>query len=70
MRHSGTVKRFNAIKGYGFIAPDSSSEEIFVHFSAIQTEGYKVLKEGQRVSYVLAQGAKGDSATEVQIIEA
>ena len=47
----GTVKWFNAEKGYGFIANDEGGEDIFVHFSAIQTEGYKTLKEGQKVSF-------------------
>jgi cold shock protein len=65
---TGTVKRFNKIKGYGFITPDGSDKEVFVHFSAIQTEGYKELAAGQRISYVLAQGDRGDFATQVQII--
>jgi cold shock protein len=66
---TGTVKRFNKIKGYGFITPDTSDAEIFVHFSEVQTEGYKELKEGQRVSYQLAQGERGEFATKVIIIE-
>ena len=49
--NNGTVKWFNAEKGYGFIANDEGGEDIFVHFSAIQTEGYKTLKEGQKVSF-------------------
>lgn len=65
----GTVKRFNKIKGYGFITPDTSEAEVFVHFSEVQTEGYKELKEGQRISYVLSHGEKGDFATQVNIIE-
>lgn len=65
---TGTVKRFNKIKGYGFIKPDNSDNEVFVHFSEIQTEGYKELKDGQRVSYELAQGERGEFAKNVVII--
>jgi CspA family cold shock protein len=66
---TGTVKRFNKIKGYGFITSDTNSDEIFVHFSEIQTDGYKELKEGQRVSYILATGDRGTFATQVKIID-
>ena len=65
---TGTVKRFNKIKGYGFITPDHGEDEIFVHFSTVQTTGYKELKEGQRVEYTLAQGERGEFATQVTII--
>ncbi|MBA2711395.1 MAG: cold-shock protein [Tatlockia sp.] len=65
---TGTVIRFNKIKGYGFITPDSSDKEIFVHFSEIKTPGYKELKEGQRVNFVLKQGERGEFATEVVVI--
>jgi CspA family cold shock protein len=65
---TGTVSRFNKIKGYGFITPDEGSNELFVHFSEIQTEGYKELKEGQRISYVLGKGERGEFATQVQLI--
>jgi CspA family cold shock protein len=65
----GTVIRFNKIKGYGFIKSNSESEEIFVHFSEVQTEGYKELTIGQRVSYVLKKGDKGGFATQVQILD-
>lgn len=65
---TGTVKRFNKIKGYGFIKPDNSDTEVFVHFSEIQTEGFKELLEGQRVRYELKKGEKGESATKVQIV--
>lgn len=66
---TGTVKRFNKIKGYGFITPDTVDSEVFVHFSQVQTAGYKELKEGQRVSYILEQSEKGEFATQVKIIE-
>jgi len=65
---TGTVKRFNKIKGYGFIAPDNSDNEVFVHFSQIQSEAYKELKEGQRVSYELEKGERGEFATKVTVI--
>lgn len=66
---TGTVKRFNKIKGYGFITKDSGVGEVFVHFSEVQTAGYKELKEGQRISYILAQGDRGEFATQVTVIE-
>lgn len=65
---TGIVNRFNKIKGYGFITPDAGGAELFVHFSEIKTEGYKELKEGQRVNYVLGTGSRGDFATQVTII--
>lgn len=65
---TGTVNRFNKIKGYGFISPDEGDKEIFVHFSEIQTEGYKELKEGQRIRYTLKQGERGEFATAVNLI--
>lgn len=66
---TGTVKRFNKIKGYGFITPDEGSGEVFVHFSEVQSEGYKELKEGQRIRYTLSHGERGDFATQVVIID-
>lgn len=66
---TGTVKRFNKIKGYGFITPDDSKNEVFVHFSEIQASGYKELKEGQRISYTLSHGDRGDFATQVAVID-
>ncbi|HUH06353.1 MAG TPA: cold-shock protein [Egibacteraceae bacterium] len=62
----GTVKWFNGDKGYGFITPESGGEDLFVHFSAIQTQGYKSLDEGQRVSFEVGQGQKGPQATDVR----
>jgi cold shock protein len=64
----GTVNRFNKIKGYGFITPEEGETEVFVHFSEIQMAGYKELKEGQRISYELAQGERGAFATQVQVL--
>lgn len=65
---TGKVSRFNKIKGYGFIAPDAGGEEVFVHFSQIKAEGYKELKEGQKVSYDLVKGDRGESANNVNVI--
>jgi cold shock protein len=65
-RVAGTVKWFNGAKGYGFIAPDDGSEDVFVHFSAIQAEGYRNLDEGDRVEFTMEQGKKGLQATNVQ----
>lgn len=67
--HTGTVKRFNKIKGYGFITPDGGHNEVFVDFSQVEMAGYKELKEGQRISFTLAQGERGEFATKVTIIE-
>ena len=61
----GTVKWFNADKGFGFIQPEEGGDDLFVHFSAIQSEGYKSLDDGQRVSFNVGQGQKGPQATEV-----
>jgi len=62
---NGTVKWFNAEKGYGFITPDDSGADVFVHYSEIQSSGYRSLEENQRVSYSVTQGAKGPQATAV-----
>jgi len=66
-RQNGTVKWFNDEKGYGFITPESGAD-LFVHFRAIQGDGFKTLKEGQKVSFVPTQGQKGLQADEVQVI--
>ena len=58
----GTVKWFNAEKGFGFITPDSGGQDLFVHFSAIQNDGYRTLDEGQAVEYEPGQGQKGPQA--------
>ena len=60
----GTVKWFNASKGYGFISREEG-EDLFVHYSAIQGEGYKTLEEGQSVEFEVSQGPKGPQATNV-----
>ena len=67
MREQGTVKWFNASKGFGFIRR-ASGEDVFVHFSAIQAEGYKSLDEGQAVEYEVTTGPKGLQAINVSIV--
>lgn len=62
----GTVKWFNESKGYGFITPDDGGTDLFVHFSAINGEGYKTLQEGDRVSFQQGQGQKGPQAINVE----
>jgi CspA family cold shock protein len=62
----GTVKWFNAEKGYGFIAPDDGSADVFVHYSAIQSSGYRTLEEDQRVEFEVTQGQKGPQADQVR----
>ena len=61
----GTVKWFNDAKGFGFIAPEDGSADVFVHFSAISSKGFRSLQEGQRVSYEVTTGPKGAQAASV-----
>ena len=61
----GTVKWFNAEKGYGFITPDEGGPDLFVHHTAIQDRGFRTLQENQRVTFEVAQGPKGPQATNV-----
>jgi cold shock protein len=65
---TGTVKWFNADKGYGFITPDDAGKDLFVHHSAIQGNGYKSLDEGAKVSYDAEQGPKGPAAANVRTL--
>jgi CspA family cold shock protein len=62
----GTVKWFNAEKGFGFIAPDDGSADVFVHYSEIQGSGFKTLDEGQQVEFEVGQGQKGPQAQSVR----
>lgn len=65
---TGTVKWFNAGKGYGFITPSDGGSDVFAHFSAIEMDGYKTLKEGQQVEYEVQQGPKGPQASRIRAI--
>ncbi len=62
---TGTVKWFNDAKGFGFIAPEDGSADVFAHHSAINSKGFRSLQEGQRVSYELTQGPKGAQASDI-----
>jgi CspA family cold shock protein len=64
-RITGTVKWFNAEKGYGFITPDNGTPDVFVHYSAIQSQGYKSLDEGAKVEFEVVDGPKGKQASGV-----
>jgi cold shock protein len=64
----GTVKWFNSDKGFGFIAPDDGTPDVFVHFSAIESSGYRTLEENQKVEYAVQQGPKGPQAAQVRAI--
>jgi len=67
---TGTVKWFNDAKGFGFIEPEAGGEDVFAHFSAIQMEGFRTLKQGGRVRYELVQGPKGQLAQNIAAIDA
>jgi CspA family cold shock protein len=62
----GTVKWFNASKGYGFITPSDGGDDVFAHYSAIEMEGYKTLKEGQQVEFEVQEGPKGPQASRIR----
>ena len=64
---TGTVKWFNDAKGFGFITPDDGCKDLFVHFSAIQSNGFKSLKENDKVTFEVGQGPKGPSANNVKL---
>jgi len=66
----GTVKWFNADKGFGFITNDDGTEDAFVHYSAIESSGYRSLAENQRVEFEVTQGAKGPQAERVRVLSA
>jgi cold shock protein len=63
---NGIVKWFNDSKGFGFITPDGGGDDLFAHFSAIQSQGFKTLQEGQRVSFDVTKGPKGDQASNIR----
>ena len=63
---AGTVKWFNDAKGFGFITPEAGGEDLFAHFSAIQGQGFKTLKEGQRVTFDITTGPKGQQASNIR----
>ena len=67
-RITGKVKWFNAQKGYGFLVCDNDGKEVFVHYSAISGDGYKTLKEGEKVEFEITEGNKGPQARNVVVI--
>jgi cold shock protein len=67
-QETGTVKWFNDAKGFGFISRDNGGDDLFVHFREIQSQGFKSLAEGQKVSFNVTQGQKGLQASQVQVI--
>lgn len=67
---TGIVKWFNNTKGFGFISPDEGGQDLFVHYSDVQMQGYRNLTQGQRVSFAYNDGPKGPAATQVVVLEA
>ncbi|MBP7830004.1 MAG: cold-shock protein [Kiritimatiellae bacterium] len=67
---TGIVKWFNEKKGYGFIIPDGTNQDVFVHYSAIMSEGFKTLNEGDKVQFEIFQDAKGARARDVTLVSA
>jgi len=65
---TGTVKWFNDAKGFGFILPDEGGEDVFAHFSAIKSDGFKSLKENQRVTFEISDGPKGKQALNIEVV--
>ena len=65
---TGIVKWFNNAKGYGFVTPDDGEQDVFIHFSAIEMDGYKTIKEGQKVEFDVSEGPKGLHAAHVQMV--
>lgn len=65
---TGTVKWFNAEKGFGFITQDGGNNDVFVHYSAIKSEGFKTLEEGAKVEFEIVQGSKGPQAENVRVL--
>lgn len=69
MATNGTVKWFNDSKGFGFITPEGGGNDLFAHFSAIQSQGFKSLTEGQRVTFDITNGPKGQQASNIRVAE-
>ena len=67
---TGIVKWFSDAKGFGFIEPDGGGGDVFAHFSSVQMEGFRTLRQGSRVSFDLVQGPKGDSAQNIRLLVA
>ena len=70
VKQTGTVKWFNDAKGFGFIEPDAGGPDVFAHFSAIEMDGFRTLKQGGKVSFEMVQGPKGQLAQSIQPVEA
>lgn len=70
VKQTGTVKWFNDAKGFGFIEPDAGGPDVFAHFSAIEMDGFRTLKQGGKVSFEMVQGPKGQLAQGIQPVAA